>query len=77
MSLAEAPVNVEYRISSHVPHGKYPQGYAAAGIRPGSLATVVCRHPANTPLVVEVELENGLLMTLPISLARDLSVEAA
>lgn len=77
MSLAEALINAPYRIRSFVPYGKYSAGYAAAGIRPGSIATVVCRHPARQPKFVEVELDNGLLMTIPISLAHDVSVEAA
>lgn len=77
MSLAEAPFNTNYRICSFLPFDKYPEWYMAVGIRPGTTAKVICRHPACQPKYVEVELGNGLLLTLPFELAEDVAVEAA
>jgi len=46
-----------------------------AGIVPGSLVRVLARYPAAAPRFVEVEVAGALVVTLPLSFAREVNLE--
>lgn len=74
MSLAEAPINAEWKIAAA---GGCERGcrYAAAGVSVGRHAVVLARYPVKDPRFVEVELEGTRLVTLPIDVATGFIVE--
>ncbi|MGV8084323.1 MAG: hypothetical protein AB2L09_11925 [Coriobacteriia bacterium] len=49
--------------------------YAAVGVSAGRYAKVLARYPSAAPRFVEVELDLGRFVTLPIDLAKELKVE--
>lgn len=73
MSLDETRVATKYLIESTPPSPEQLK-YTVAGVRRGSSLRVLCRYPDRTPLYLEVELEGGELLTLPVSLAKEIVV---
>jgi hypothetical protein len=75
MTLAELPYNTACTIQ-RVGHAVRDTAYhVAAGIQAGSPVRVLARYPEVNPRYVEVEVAGHLVVTLPLPLAADVSLE--
>jgi hypothetical protein len=68
-TLADAPLRIACRIESLGLAVRDLGRYISAGLRLGSLATVLARYPEHSPRYVEVEVGHDLVLSLPIALA--------
>jgi len=73
-SLADAPLNLAYRIESLGMAIQALGYYATAGIIRGAAARVLARYPESSPRYVEIETAEGLVVSLPMTLAADVFV---
>lgn len=46
-----------------------------AGIAPGNFVRVLARYPTSAPRFVEIEVAGALVVTLPLPLAREISLD--
>lgn len=74
MSLVDVPLNTRCRVRS-VCWAEENLKYIKAGVSSGHDLRVLCRHPDVEPRFIEVELENALLITLPLAFAKEVIVE--
>lgn len=74
MSLADIPMNTLCYVQS-VLWAEKNLKYIKAGVARGSNLRVVCRHPGSKPKFIEVEVENGSLIALPLAFAKEVIVE--
>jgi len=76
MSLADVPKNTRCVVKS-IWHTEENLKYIKAGIAYGRELRILFHHPSDKPLLVEVELEDSSLITIPLSLAKEVFVEIA
>ncbi|MBS3909427.1 MAG: hypothetical protein KGZ93_07355 [Actinobacteria bacterium] len=76
MSLADIPTYTRCHVKA-VSWAEDNLKYIKAGVSRGSNLRVICRYPDSKPKFVEVELENKSLITLPLSFAKEVTVEIA
>jgi hypothetical protein len=74
MTLAEAKNDSVCRIGSINVRGDRELLYLANGLRAGADLTVVCRHPAVRPRVIEVRLDNQLHLSVPVDIAEQVTI---
>lgn len=75
MSLADAPIEADFLITTPGSCPTCSPRYAAAGVSSGRQARVLARYPVKQPRFVEVELDRTRLVTLPMEYAREVFVE--
>lgn len=76
MSLADVPKNTRCVVKS-IWHTEENLKYIKAGIAYGRELRILFHHPNNNPLLIEVELEGASLLSVPLSLAKEVFVEIA
>lgn len=75
MTLAELPTNVACTIKRVGGAVKGTAYQLAAGIVAGNPVRVLARYPELAPRFVEVEVGHHLVVTLPLPLTRDITLE--
>ena len=75
MTLAELPADVACTIKRVGEAIKGTAYQLAAGIAVGNPIRVLARYPEHTPRFVEVEVAHRLVVTLPLALADDITLE--
>lgn len=76
MSLVDSPKDTSCQICS-IPYMEESLKYMKVGIIRGANVRVICRHPDDEPRLIEIELENSLLVSLPFSFAKEVVVKVS
>ena len=74
MTLAQTPADTIFLIQSVAIAADSDLDYIRQGLRSGSWAKLICRHPVKKPVVFEVLLDNTVHLTVPAALANRVKV---
>ena len=77
MTLAELPVGIACTIRSVADAVKNSAYNVVAGVAEGNVVRVLARFPEHAPRFVEVEVAGHLVVTMPVRLTADISLECS